>query len=78
VRFVGYHANSKGETMATRKKPTTPPSPPKRPGQPGPDEAKVTVIIAKDLAKRIKFRAVEQETSVKAILVRALEDYLNR
>jgi hypothetical protein len=54
------------------------PSPPRRPGQPGPDEAKLTLILPKSLVLKTKHRAVDEGTSIKAIVLRALESELAR
>ena len=51
-------------------------SPPRRPGQPGPDEAKLTLILPKGLVLQTKHRAVDEGTSIKAIVLRALETEL--
>lgn len=57
-----------------RPKSRRPDSPaPRRPGQPGPDEAKLTLILPKDLVLKTKHRAVDEGTSLKAIVLRALE-----
>ena len=50
----------------------------RRPGQPGPDEAKLTLILPKDLVLKTKHRAVDEGTSIKAIVLRALESELTR
>lgn len=62
----------------TRTKSRRPASPPRRPGQPGPEEAKLTLILPKNLVLKTKHRAVDEGTSIKAIVLRALEAELAR
>lgn len=44
----------------------------------GPDLAKMNINLPKDFYKRIKRRALDQDISVKVLVIRAIEAYLSK
>jgi len=63
----------------SKKKPAAPlPAAQRRPGEPSDTEHKLTLILPKDIVQRAKHRAVDEGTTVKAIVLRGLEAELRR
>lgn len=45
----------------------------RRPGEPSDSESKLTLILPKEIVQKAKHRAVDEGTTVKAIILRALQ-----